>query len=68
MNTVSEIKWEIELIQGAIDYYRSAQILASGYESHVRYGQTIKKLESQMFDLKLSLEGKMNEQRTSSDC
>ena len=51
MNTVSEIEWEIKQIQDAIDYYRSAQMLASDRESHVRHGEVIKKLESQLAQL-----------------
>lgn len=52
MNIVSDVEWEIEQIKGAIEYYKLAQNLVSDYESHLRYSETIKKLESQLKEIK----------------
>lgn len=63
MNTVSDIEWEIEQINNALDYYNKAIAKADSYESHKRYAGVIAKLNSQLVDLKSIAKGNEDEQR-----
>lgn len=63
MNTVSDIEWEIEQINNALDYYSKAIAKADSYESHKRYVSVIAKLNSQLVDLKSLAKGNEDEQR-----
>lgn len=61
MNTLSDIEWEIEQIEIALEYYTKAISKADSYESHKRYASVIAKLNSQLVDLKSLAKGNEDE-------
>lgn len=49
--TTIDVKWEIEQIKNAIEYYREAQNKTDCYEEHKNYKETILRLQSQIESL-----------------
>ena len=47
MNTI-DVKWEIEQIKNAIEYYKEAQNKTDCYKEHKNYKETISRLQSQI--------------------
>ena len=52
MNIMSDVEWEMEQINTALDYYNKAILEASSYEDHMRYAETVKRLQDQLSNLK----------------
>ena len=49
--TAIDVKWEIEQIKNAIEYYKEAQNKTNCYEEHKNYKETISRLQSQIESL-----------------
>lgn len=52
MSIMSNTEWEIEQINNAIEYYEKAIEDATSYEDHMRYAETVRKLQLQLTNLK----------------